>query len=202
MSNTLNADFFFHIVSWFGVGTEYQRLGELNAAVDYFQQALLVEPRYAGANNLGTAYFDQGRYPEAVRADRLLAASLIYWSPTETWAFFSSCPVNDIRRLLFKDAVRISPHKVEAQNDLGIGLYMMRRYEDAIAAFTQANSIRTEMAEPHFNLACAYLATSNTNGALREHETLRQLNPKLARQLYLIIYQNKLVDISSIRRVE
>ncbi len=183
--------------AYYNLGTEYQHLGQLVEAIEAFEKATSLAPCYAGAyNNLGTAYFDRHQYPQAIAAyQRALACQ-----PTLSIAYRNLGYVYLISRQkkkalsVFRQAALMSKDS-QVYNDLGIALYLSREYE-AIDAFRKAITTGAAMSEPHFNLGCTYLAIANREGALREKEVLSQLNPGLARQLYLLIYKDKVVNVS------
>lgn len=184
--------------AYYNLGTEYQRTGQLIEAIEAFNKAISLVPCHAGAyNNLGTAYFDRKQYPQAIAAyQRAIACQ-----PTLLIVYRNLGYVYLVSRQkkkavsVFLQATLMS-NDFQAYNDLGIALYLSREYHEAIDAFRRAISIGADEPEARFNLACTYLAIANKEGALREKDVLSQLSPRLARQLYLLIYKDKIVSVA------
>jgi hypothetical protein len=59
----------------------------------------------------------------------------------------------------------------------------MRRPLDAVSVLTKATSLEPRHAHAHFGLGMAYRVVGRRDDALREYETLKSLDAKLAEQL-------------------
>jgi len=66
-------------------------------------------------------------------------------------------------------------------------LYNGGRYSEAIEAYRAMTKLRPELAGAHYNLALTFIAINDKEGARREYDVLRTLNPAMATQLQSLI---------------
>lgn len=83
----------------------------------------------------------------------------------------------------YLEAVRLDPKYVEAWNNLGFCYRKAKRYDKAFDAYNQAVSLKPDYPNVHEYMGRTYLAVGNTDGALREYEILKRLDPKMAAEL-------------------
>jgi tetratricopeptide (TPR) repeat protein len=87
----------------------------------------------------------------------------------------------------------------EMQHDAGVGNaigmihYRMGQFKAAAEAFKQAVELAPDQKEIRFNLALAELGIRNRPGAISQYKMLSETDPALAKQLYNIIFADKLV---------
>jgi tetratricopeptide (TPR) repeat protein len=89
----------------------------------------------------------------------------------------------------FEHAVRRNPSSIEALTGLGKSYLKLgdnesmsndEVLEKAVRAYTAALRLKPDMAGVHYELGTVYLALRNRDGAIRQEEILRQLDPLLA----------------------
>lgn len=126
----------------------------------------LAAPLFAGEGKeaeylrQGTEYLDAGNYPRAAKA--------------------------------FEQAARLNPRSAEARRGLGMTYLKMGTGEamtnpemltNAATAFRESLRLDPGSAETRYHLGVTYLALDDKNGAIREYESLKGLDGKLADHL-------------------
>ena len=74
-----------------------------------------------------------------------------------------------------------------------------KRYADAVVVFKKAVELDPDEHGLRFNLAIAYLSNGNKEGALSQYRLLKEADPKLADQLYRILFRDKVVSVDELR---
>lgn len=135
-------------------GAALNEAGRSGEAIPVLEAAIALEPRHA------PSYYNLGRIHHVVRRDYPLAAAL------------------------YRQAIQLEPGYVDAEINLGGVLNKMDRFEEAAAVLERARGrVGPTRAELLFNLAVAQVGLAKVDAALAELETLRRLDPGLARQL-------------------
>jgi Flp pilus assembly protein TadD len=94
----------------------------------------------------------------------------------------------------------MSPANSQTLNALGVAYLDGKRPSDAISAFKNAIELDPSQHAIRFNLAIAYMTSGNKEGAVSQYKLLKQENAKLAEQLYLILFRDKVVSVDELRR--
>jgi tetratricopeptide (TPR) repeat protein len=130
-------------------------------------------------NNLGKAYFLQGRMLDAsAQFQQALAIN-----PDDAEAHFNLGLVlaNDGRQAEAmaesETALRLRPAFPEAENSVGNGFLRTGRPAEAITAYAAALRLNPDYPEAHANLGAALIATGNLPRAIVELERALQLKP-------------------------
>ena len=110
-------------------------------------------------------------------------------------ALFRSGKIDESLAVLEKAAAS-TPLVAEALNAVGVVYYTKKRTEDAIAAFKSAVETDSELLEIRYNLAVAELAHRNRAAATSQYIFIKSENPRLADQLYRMLYGDKLLNAS------
>ena len=84
-------------------------------------------------------------------------------------------------------AVRLQPDYIQGLTGLGSALVKLGQFDQAEAALKQAIRIKPDDAGAHFGLGCAYADFGNRGAALEEYERLKDLNSKMAQELFEVI---------------
>jgi len=90
----------------------------------------------------------------------------------------------------FTQAVHLDPKFAAAWNNLGHSYRKAQQYSNALDAYKQAIDLAPADPNPHEYLARTYLAMGNKDAAMRQYETVRHLDPKLADELLKAIQAN------------
>lgn len=159
-----------------GISTVLLELGRAEQALPYGQRAVRSEPPSGRARmHLGNVYAALDQHEGAV-VEYQQAAELMD-APTPGLLLNMSESLNQLQRYAemvgaLDQLVILEPTAI-AYERLGSGLFRLKRYEDALAAFTKASELDTAH-YPAFNgiAVCelnTYLWSSKTDGAAREN---------------------------------
>jgi Flp pilus assembly protein TadD len=177
------------------LGTALFDQGQVDAAVDQYQDALGIEPGYAECyNNLGVALDKKGQLTEAVHdyqtALRLkpelagvrgiLGADLVKLGD------------NDEAIHQLREALRTDPGNANAHNDLGNALDAEGQTDQAIAEYQAAIRLQPTNAPAHSDLGAAYGQKGLVDDAiaqLREAARLNGADPLTFYNLGMALYQ-------------
>ncbi|MGD0784834.1 MAG: tetratricopeptide repeat protein [Sedimentisphaerales bacterium] len=141
----------------------------------------VTQNNYIAYNNLGIAYNDIGRYPEAIEE----FGQAVKIRPHYADAYNNrGAAYDDIGRYPeaiedFSQAIRIRPD-AEVYTNLGIVYRRLGRYAEAIDAYKQAINIKPGLAEAYNNLGFAYSGLSRYAEAIDAYKQAIKIKPDLA----------------------
>lgn len=149
-------------------------------ALSYFKQ------EFKEQFNLGRAYYNQGKYEDAV--DAYKQAIRIYPYDERLYGDLGIT----YQRLgkyqeavdAFKQAIKNKPDYSEAYFSIGTVYVLLDRYQEAVDSYKQAIRINPYYAEAHFSLGFYYILLGDKGAALEEYETLKNLNKEQAYILF------------------
>jgi tetratricopeptide (TPR) repeat protein len=163
-------------------GYAHQEHGELDAAIESYEESLALAPRQPQVhNNLGNAYKDLGRladaitsYREAISMDRGYAeAHLNLGNALQQTGEIAQATAH------YRAALEFNPRLADAALNLGYVLEHDGEAHAAIACYRQAIAARQDFAEAHFNLALQSFLTGDYITGWAEYEWRLRL-PALA----------------------
>jgi Flp pilus assembly protein TadD len=149
-------------------------------SVTLFSHALAVtQNNYVAYNNLGIAYVDLGRWPEAI--DNCKQAIKIKPNLAEAHANLGIAYAALDRRPeaidAYKQAIKIKPDFAKAYYNLGVAYGELGRSTEAIEAFKQAILIKSDYAKAHLNLGVAYGKLGRLPEAIEAFKQTIKLKP-------------------------
>jgi protein O-mannosyl-transferase len=165
------------------LGSSLYNQGQIDAAIDEFQQAIRLKPDYLQAHNdLGNALVKQERFEEAIRPFEVV----VHLKPDFAEGHYNlgnalaklGRPAEAIDE--FRAAIRYAPDYPEPHNNLGNALCSQGRPGEAIPEFEAALRLRPAYAEAHYNLGTALATTRQFDGAIREFQAALRLKPDYA----------------------
>ena len=180
-----------HPEAWYHLGQAYLREGSIPEGITALERAARHPRPPAGIyKELGRAYIAGGRYEDAVAT--LHKASLR--SPQDPEIFFHLGRVTGERLERYKEArefllktLRMSPHFLEAQMELGLVCIKLNRYKDAIRALKEVLRQEGENKQAHYHLGFAYARIEDFESARRHYRILKNLDPDAAENLRMMI---------------
>jgi tetratricopeptide (TPR) repeat protein len=157
---------------YFLLGLCQRRLGESEAAIASFKQALDCNPQHLRARvNLARALNDAGKPEEAL--SELEAAEGV---DLEFWAVWNvrGCALLELQRpaeaeTAFAHAVELAPDNAHALNNLGYARILQRRYSESLAPLVQATEQANAPAYAFNNLGVALEHTGDLAGAAKAY---------------------------------
>ena len=135
-------------------------------------------------NDLGFVLSEQGKYTESLK----YLKEALKIEPGNQRAkllmgenYMKSKKFTDAR-LVFNEVIENSQSSWDAYYNLGIANKELKRYDEAVEAFSSAQAIG-ETADGHYYLGFCLAKTGDQEGALAEYESLLRLNSEKAEQL-------------------
>jgi tetratricopeptide (TPR) repeat protein len=162
------------------IGMIYARQWETEKGIDYFKKSIDAIPRERSYCNLGRAYFNQKKYPEAMSA--LESAAAI--NPSSYLAYTLMGRVwyeqNEYSRALqcYERASRVYPGYYELLNNRGLLLLVEKKFDEAIDCFTRAVSAQPDYAEGFYNASVAYAQSNRPNQSQEYYEKACSIDPQ------------------------
>ena len=141
--------------------------------------------------SIGNAYLEKGEYKKAIRAFKQAIRIRPDCADAHTYLAFVYVLLGHHYEAIVacKQALLIKPDCLEAQVILGGAYLNLGRYTEAIEAQKQAIRIKPDNATAHFGLGTAYLRSGNRSSALDQYKILKDLDKKLANELFNLIYE-------------
>ncbi|MGD9015715.1 MAG: tetratricopeptide repeat protein, partial [Candidatus Omnitrophota bacterium] len=133
-------------------------------------------------NNLGLAYYQIGKIPEAITAYK----QAIEIKPDFVQAYNNlASAYEDIGKreeaiALLKQAIEIMPEFVKAYYNLGAIYSAHGKNQEAIAAYKQAIKIKPDFAEAYYNLGLIYYAINKNEEAIDAYKQAIKADPRYA----------------------
>ncbi len=156
------------------------KAGRNNVAIDYFKQAIQINPDYHDAHfNLGICYLTLDCTNEAIECFK----QAIRINPDDSNAQFilGECYIklshNSEAIECFKQAIQINPDDADAHYKLGVCQLKSDRANEAIDCFKQAIRIKPHYPRAHFSLGFCFLTLDRTNEAIECFKQAIQINP-------------------------
>ncbi|MFN8005695.1 MAG: tetratricopeptide repeat protein [Terriglobia bacterium] len=171
----------------YNVGHYLYAHGQTTEAIDWYQKAIQIKPKWADAHkNLGIAFDALGKQDEAFQ-NFILAAQ---FDPSMADAhnnlgtiLFQRGKYEEAREQ-FEWCIRLNPQHVEAHNNLG-GLYLSQKnLEGALKEFSDAVRLKPEYADAQNNLGVTYLRLGQYDKAIPHLNASIRLDPSSANSHY------------------
>jgi protein O-GlcNAc transferase len=161
-------------------GACYKALGQLDAAVKSYEQALSIKPDYVEAHyNLGVTLNDIGQMKAAAKSyEQVLSIK-----PDYADAHYNlGVTLQELGQMeaavkSYEQALAIKPDYAEAHNNLGNTLKELAQPEAAVKSYEQALSIKPDYAEAHSNLGNTLKELGQIYAAVKSFEQALAIKP-------------------------
>ncbi|MBI1784341.1 tetratricopeptide repeat protein [Candidatus Sumerlaeota bacterium] len=164
-------------VAWSNVGNALARRGDLDAALDYYHHALVINPKdNETIHKIGLALIAKGKPAESIEYLKIpqypqaIADLGIAYYLTSRGAEAEE---------QFRRALDANPNLASAHYYLGLILMQRNDLTQAIAEFRAALRANPDLAEASFNLAVALLRTSSPEEGMLHMRRAITLKPEL-----------------------
>ena len=148
-----------------------------------WQDVIAKSPRKARPyNELGKAFFDGKRYPEAIREYRksLELAPDFLPAHNNLGAAYQKAGNLDAAIAEYRAALRLKPDQPEIHNNLGAAYDKKGWLDQAIVELEAALQLKADYAAAHNNLGAAYRKKGRMDEAVKEYRTALRLKPDYA----------------------
>ncbi|HUJ72028.1 MAG TPA: tetratricopeptide repeat protein [Verrucomicrobiae bacterium] len=171
----------------YNLGSDLERTGRTQEALEQYEQALRVKPDYAEAHNgLGAALVQTGRAGEAiVHFERALQIKPDF-AEAHCNLGFALEQVGRVGEAIgqLEQALRIRPDDPEAYNNLGGALLLLGEPQEAVVEYDRAAKVKPDSAAIHNNLATALARTGRIKEAVAQYEQALRIEPDYAQAHY------------------
>jgi protein O-mannosyl-transferase len=162
------------------LGTALDKQGQVDKAIDQYQETLRLQPEFAEAhNNLGYALGRRGQLDAAItehrEAIRLKPSCIEAYNNLAMALLKKGQPDEAINEC--QEALRLRPDYPEAHNNLGIALVRKGRIDEAISHYRAAIRLKPDDADAHYNLGIALGRKGQIDGAISEFQAAVRLKP-------------------------
>jgi len=166
--------------TWNNLGILAARTGDTTKAIDYFKQALQLDPdHFVALQNLGNAYRQQKQW-DLARESLEQALSIKPRDPEANYSLgMVYAQTNDPNKAYeyIQTALRERPAYPEALNNLGILYLRTRRRDEAVATFEKCIQIAPAFDQSYLNLARVYAIEGNLEKARATLQALLVQHP-------------------------
>lgn len=175
------------VIAGLGIGT-YRQVSYWKNSSILFSHAIAATPNnHLAYINLGIAYGELGRLPDAVEAFK----QAIRIDPHAEAYTNLGIAYGKLGRLqeaveAFRQAVRIKPNYAKAYNNLGIAYGQLGRWQEAIDALKQATKIKPDYAEAYNVLGIAYDGLGHIDDAIDSYRQAARIKPNYAEAYFNI----------------
>lgn len=167
----------------FDEALQYQLAGRIDAAVQSYERALLVNPDDAEAhNNLGAALAGQGKFKVAIaHYERAVVLKPDYGEAhINTGVALVAQGITAHAIACFEKALALNPNHAGAHYNLAIALAAQGKSSDAAAHYERALLLKPEWAHAHNNLGNLLGAEGNPDSAVAHYLQALAIDPRHA----------------------
>ena len=181
----------------------YERMNRMDEALAEAQRSVELAPREpAGMMQLCALKVVTGHETEAIGCFDKLAEIGPLDVESQTFYGIALLRTGDSRKAVsvLEKAAGRTPANIGTLNALGMVYFNLKRYSDSAQCFKQAVELDPKHGELRFNLAVAQAANRNKEAGLSQYRILKGENPKLAEQLYQILFQDQVVRVDALKK--
>jgi tetratricopeptide (TPR) repeat protein len=167
----------------YNLGNALQVQGRLDEAIEHYEQALRIDPKYALAHyNFGIALAMKGQLEEAIRHYEQALRIDPKYAPAHTNLGIALAKMGQLEKAMrhFEQALQIDPTDGPTHANLGLALATKGEVEKAIRHFEEALRIDPKMAPAHYNLGNALQVQGRLDEAIEHYELAQRIDTKHA----------------------
>jgi len=164
-------------------GACYSEIGPIEATIESFEKAILLNPNYAEAHyNLGVAFQRDHQLDKAVECyKKAIIAKPAYPIAHNNFGLISLEQGNINSAIKsFEWAVAYDPYYAEAHNNLGAAFQELHQFDSAIDQYKKAVTVNPKYAQAFNNLGSSCVSVGLQDEALNHYERAISINPNFA----------------------
>jgi tetratricopeptide (TPR) repeat protein len=165
------------------LGVVLAKKGQIDEAIDQYQEALRLKPGYGLAcNNLGVALGKKGQADKAIRYFREAVRLIPHYAEAHYDLGIALGRKGQIDEAIhqLQETIRLKPDHAQAHNDLGTDFYRQGDTDDAIRLYQEAIRLKPDYAEAHYNLGIAFYQQRRIDQAIHQFQEALRLKPGFA----------------------
>jgi len=164
-------------------GACYQGLGQFDTAIEFYEQAIAINPLYYKAHyNLGGALHELGNLKASIKSfEKALSINPDYAEANNNiGSVFKELGQSNNAIMSFKKAIQIKPDYFEAHYNLGQTFQEQNNIEASVSSYEEALVIKPNFAELHNNLGVIYQGIGEIDSARQHLEDAVRIMPEFA----------------------
>ncbi|MGA2242974.1 MAG: tetratricopeptide repeat protein [Verrucomicrobiota bacterium] len=165
----------------YDLGWYLEGKGRVSAAMEYYQSAVRISPRYTKAlNNIGSILADKGHLDEAIKYYN----RALQFDPNHLSTLYNlGIALADKRQFteamaMYEKVLRLDSNSVPARYNLGVALEAEGRWEEAVGQYTEALRLKPNYWQAHNNLGYLLMLHGRRDEAVPHFLESLRLNPK------------------------
>jgi tetratricopeptide (TPR) repeat protein len=169
------------------LGSEFLESGQPARALEHFDKALAIDPRYyRAASNKARANMDMGHIDEAMEILRKVTEA----DPDSPDAYnflglaYDRKKENAAAVQCYRKAIALNPNYLRAWNNLGLSLKALGSMDEAAQAWQTAIAIDPDYANPHYSLGLYYANQGHLPQAVEHLTVALRIRPDWAEAHY------------------
>jgi len=181
----------------------YERINRMDEAIAAAQRSVDLAPRESAALiQLCGLKVMAGRNGEAVGCFETLAGIKPLDADSQAFYGIALLRSGEDRKAVFilESVAERAPENVGVLNALGLAYFNLNKYSEAAQWFKRAVEVDPKHGELRFNLAIAQAANKNKEAGMSQYRILKEEHPKLAEELYQILFQDRVVHMDALKK--
>ena len=177
------------LVIWILLGSTFAKIGNLDRAIEAYQQAILLKPDYTdGYNNMGVALKNKGMFHEAIEAFQ----KVITIKPEDVEAHnnlgnaLQAQGKADEAVEVYKKAILLNPNYAVAYSNMGNALQAQGKIDEAVEAYKKAVLLNPNYVKAYINMSAALQVQGKLQEAIEACNKALSLKPDYAETYFNI----------------
>ena len=175
-----------YIDALYNLGSAYANIGQYDKAIKAYKKVIVIDPTDDVYRSLGMAYTRLDETKQAIK----FCNQEINSDPENFNAYFrlgliyKEIDSHDNATLQFLEVIKRNPEHGDAFFYLANSYRHGKHYQKAVEAYLLDISFSANLPMSHYELGITYLDMNDTNGAMKQYKTLKNLDNKLAIKLF------------------
>jgi|GEM_PF-3433753 len=175
-----------YVDALYNLGSAYANIGQFDKAIATYKKVVVIDPTDDVYRSLGMAYTRLDETKQAIE----ICNQEISSDPKHFEAYFrlgliyKEIDDHNKATLQFLEVIKLEPKHGQAYYYLANSYRHNKLYQKAIDAYQQAISLSANLGMSHYELGVTYLDINSTNEAMIQYRSLKNVDKKLAMQLF------------------
>jgi predicted O-linked N-acetylglucosamine transferase (SPINDLY family) len=169
----------YHLIVISNLANIFEKQGKLEASVEYYQQALKLQPDSAEVHyNLGNVFKLQGKLDAAIKSyqEALNIQPKIAQAHNNLGNALHQQGKLDAAVESYEQALKLKPNYAQAHYNLGNALHQQGKLDAAVESYEQALKLKPNYAQAHYNLGHTLKQQGKLDAAVESYKQAISLN--------------------------